>query len=361
MNVNRRHLLTGSIGATAVALTASACASEEGGGDGGAKKVGIAMPTKTSERWIADGDNLKAAFEEEGYEVTLQYANDEVDTQVSQIETMVTQGQDVLVIAAINNEALNGVLAQAKEQDTTVIAYDRLILGTDDVDYYATFDNYQVGVLQGGYIVTALDLENAEGPFNIELFAGSLDDNNTKYFFQGAMDQLTPFIEEGKLVVLSGQTELEQVATERWDGATAQARMDDILSTHYGSEQVHAVLAPYDGISRGIIASLEGAGYELEELPVVTGQDAEVESIQYIVDGRQSATVFKDTRLLADTTVDMVIAVVNGDEPEVNDEETYDNGVKVVPAMLLEPVSVDIDNYQEVVVDSGYIDAADLG
>jgi putative multiple sugar transport system substrate-binding protein len=360
MNVNRRHLLTGSIGAAAVAMTASACASEDGGG-GGSKKVGIAMPTKTSERWILDGDNLKASFEEEGYEVTLQYANDEVDTQVSQIETMVSQGQDFLVIAAINNEALNGVLAQAKEQDITVIAYDRLILGTEDVDYYATFDNEQVGVLQGSYIVSALDLENAEGPFNIELFAGSLDDNNTKYFFGGAMSQLQPYIDAGKLVVVSGQTELEQIATERWDGATAQARMDDILSTHYSSERVHAVLAPYDGISRGIIASLEGAGYELEDLPVVTGQDAEAESIQYIVDGRQSATVFKDTRLLADTTVDMAVAVANGDEPEVNDEQTYDNGVKVVPAMLLDPVSVDIENYQEVVIDSGYLDALDQG
>ncbi|WP_026928954.1 multiple monosaccharide ABC transporter substrate-binding protein [Glycomyces tenuis] len=356
MNVNRRHLLTGSIGATAVALTASACASEDGGGDGDAKKVGIAMPTKTSERWILDGDNLKASFEEEGYEVTLQYANDEVDTQVSQIETMVSQGQDLLVIAAINNEALNGVLAQAKEQDITVIAYDRLILGTEDVDYYATFDNHQVGVLQGGYIVTALDLENAAGPFNIELFAGSLDDNNTKYFFGGAMEQLQPYIDEGKLVIVSGQTDMEQVATERWDGATAQARMDDILSTHYGSAQVHAVLSPYDGISRGVIASLEGAGYTLEDLPVVTGQDAEAESIQYIVDGRQTSTVFKDTRELAATTVDIAVAVANGDEPEVNDTETYDNGVKVVPSMLLEPVSVDIENYQEVVIDSGYLD-----
>ncbi|WP_035735954.1 multiple monosaccharide ABC transporter substrate-binding protein [Glycomyces arizonensis] len=360
MNVNRRHLLTGSIGATAVALTASACASEDGGGDGDAKKVGIAMPTKTSERWILDGDNLKASFEDEGYEVTLQYANDEVDTQVSQIETMVSQGHDFLVIAAINNEALNGVLAQAKEQDTTVISYDRLILGTEDVDYYASFDNQQVGVLQGGYIVTALDLENAAGPFNIELFAGSLDDNNTKYFFGGAMEQLQPYIDEGKLVVVSGQTEMEQVATERWDGALAQSRMDDILSTHYGSKKVDAVLSPFDGISRGVIASLESAGYTLEDLPVVTGQDAEVESLQYIIDGRQTSTVFKDTRDLAAVTVDMVVAVANGDKPEVNDTETYDNGVKVVPAMLLEPVSVDITNYQEVVVDSGYVDASKL-
>lgn len=362
MNVNRRHLLTGSIGATAVALTASACASEDGGGGGGSKKVGIAMPTKTSERWILDGDNLKALFEEEGYEVTLQYANDEVDTQVSQIETMVSQNQDALVIAAINNEALNGVLAQAKEQDTTVISYDRLILGTKDVDYYASFDNQQVGVLQGSYIVTALDLENAEGPFNIELFAGSLDDNNTKYFFGGAMEQLQPYIDEGKLVVVSGQTDMEQVATERWDGALAQARMDDILSTHYSAEtRVDAILSPFDGISRGVIASLEGGGYTPEELPVVTGQDTEVESIQSIIDGRQTSSVFKDTRDLAAVTVDMVVSILNGDEPEgVNDTETYDNGEKVVPAVLLEPVNVDSSNFKEIVVDSGYVDADKL-
>lgn len=361
MNVNRRHLLTGTIGAAAaaVAMAASACASEDSGDGGSGKKVGIAMPTKTSERWILDGDNLKASFEEEGYTVSLQYANDEPDEQVSQIETMVGQNVNVLVIAAIDNKSLSGVLAQAKDQDITVIAYDRLILDTPDVDYYASFDNTKVGTLQGTYIVEKLDLANQAGPFNIELFAGALTDNNTKYFFQGAWDVLSPFVTEGKLVIPSGQNTLEQIATENWDGAVAQERMDNILSNFYqGGTQVDAVLSPYDGISRGIIASLEGNGYTT--LPVVTGQDAEVESVKYIIDGRQSMTVYKDTRELAATTVDMVVAVLDGNDPEVNDETTYDNGVKVVPAYLLEPVSVDVNNYQEVVVDSGYIDAGDL-
>lgn len=360
MNVNRRHLLTGTIGAAAVAMAASACASEDSGdGSGSGKKVGIAMPTKTSERWILDGDNLKKSFEDEGYEVTLQYSNDVAADQVSAIETMVGQNVDVLVIAAIDNKSLSGVLAQAKDQDITVIAYDRLILDTPDVDYYASFDNTKVGTLQGTYIVEALDLANQAGPFNLELFAGALTDNNTKYFFQGAWDVLEPFVTEGKLVIPSGQVELEQIATENWDGAVAQERMDNILSNFYqGGAQVQAVLSPYDGISRGIIASLQGNGYTT--MPVITGQDAEVESVKYIIDGLQSMTVYKDTRELAATTVDMVVAVLDGNEPEINDDTTYDNGNKVVPAYLLEPVSVDVNNYQEVVVDSGYIDEADL-
>jgi putative multiple sugar transport system substrate-binding protein len=360
MNVNRRHLLTGTIGAAAVAMVASACASEDSGdGSGSGKKVGIAMPTKTSERWILDGDNLKKSFEDEGYEVTLQYANNVAADQVSQIETMVGQNVDVLVIAAIDNKSLSGVLSQAKGQDITVIAYDRLILDTPDVDYYASFDNTKVGTLQGTYIVEALDLANQAGPFNLELFAGALTDNNTKYFFQGAWDVLEPFVTEGKLVIPSGQVALEQIATEEWDGAVAQERMDNILSNFYqGGAQVQAVLSPYDGISRGIVASLQGSGYTT--MPVITGQDAEVESVKYIIDGLQSMTVYKDTRELAATTVDMVVAVLNGDKPEINNEETYDNGNKVVPAYLLEPVSVDKTNYQEIVVDSGYIDEADL-
>ncbi len=359
MNVNRRHLLTGSIGAAAVALTASACASEDGGGDGSGKKVGISMPTKTSERWILDGDNLKSSFEDEGYEVTLQYANDVAADQVSQIETMVGQNVDVLVIAAIDNKSLSGVLAQAKDQDITVIAYDRLILDTPDVDYYASFDNTKVGTLQGTFIAEALELETAPGPFNIELFAGALTDNNTQYFFNGAWAVLEPYVSQGKLVVKSGQTTLEQIATENWDGAVAQERMDNILSNFYNDGSiVDAVLSPYDGISRGIIASLQGNGYTT--MPVITGQDAELESVKYIIDGLQSMTVYKDTRELAATTVDMVVAVLDGKKPEINDDTTYDNGVKVVPAYLLEPVSVDINNYQEVVVDSGYINEDDL-
>ena len=329
MNVNRRRLFAGLAGAAALSLTATACASGDdsdgGDGDGGGGTIGISMPTQTSERWIFDGENLEKSFQEAGYETELTFAED------------------------------------AADQDIKVFAYDRLIRDTENVDYYSTFDNFQVGVLQAQYIETALDLPNEDGPFNIELFAGSLDDNNTAFFFDGAISVLQPYIDEGVLVVQSGQTELQQVATERWDGATAQNRMQDILSANYSDDtRVDAVLSPYDGISRGIISALEGADYSLDELPVVTGQDAEVESVKYIIDGRQAQTVYKDTRALAETTVQMVDAVLSGDEPEVNDTETYDNGVKVVPSNLLIPVSVDIENYQAELVDSGYIDEADL-
>ncbi|MEU6860876.1 multiple monosaccharide ABC transporter substrate-binding protein [Glycomyces sp. NPDC046736] len=361
MNVNRRHLLSGTAGAAAIAFTASACASGDGeGGSGDKKKVGIAMPTQTSERWIDDGNNLVEEFKAAGFDTDLQFADDDVAKQVNQIENMITQGANVLVIGAIDNQSLTGVLAQAKEEDITVIAYDRLIRETGDVDYYATFDNFQVGVLQAQSVLDALDIDNAEGPFNIELFAGSIDDNNAFFFFDGAVATLQPYIDEGKLVVKSGEVDINTVATERWDGEIAQSRMDNLLSTHYSSEQVHAVLSPYDGISRGIIASLESNGYTLENLPAVSGQDAELASVQMIIEGRQTATIFKDTRELASVTVEMVTAILNGEEPEVNDTESYDNGVKVVPSNLLVPHIVTVENYQELLIDSGYIDEADL-
>jgi putative multiple sugar transport system substrate-binding protein len=365
MNVNRRRIVVGLAGAAALALTATGCASGEsgssGGGDGeGGGRVGIAMPTQTSERWIDDGNNLVAQFEAAGYETDLQFAGDDVSQQVKQIEDMITKGADVLVIAAINNESLGGVLAQAKDEDITVIAYDRLIRETDDVDYYATFDNYQVGVLQAQSILDGLDIENEDGPFNIELFAGSLDDNNAFFFFNGAWDTLSPYIDEGKLVVKSGDTDINVVATQRWDGEVAQSRMDNLLSTHYADDEVHAVLSPYDGISRGIVASLESNGYSTANMPVISGQDAEVASVQMIIEGRQTATIFKDTRELASITVEMVDALLKGEEVPVNDTDTYENGVKVVPSFLLTPYIVTVDNYEEILIDSGYIDPSEL-
>jgi putative multiple sugar transport system substrate-binding protein len=392
MNVFRRRAFAGLAGAAVLSLSVTACASgdndsADGGGecdvnlgavaatvpegfgseesgarepveDGG--RVGIAMPTQTSERWIDDGNNLVTEFEAAGFTTDLQFADDDVAKQVNQIENMITQGAETLVIAAIDNQSLNGVLAQAKAEDITVIAYDRLIRETEDVDYYATFDNYQVGVLQAQSVLDGLNIEEQEGTCNIELFAGSIDDNNAFFFYDGAIDTLQPYIDEGKLEVKSGETDINTIATERWDGEIAQSRMDNLLSTHYSDEEVHAVLSPYDGISRGIIASLEGNGYTDENLPVVSGQDAEVASVQMIIEGRQTATIFKDTRQLANVTVDMVVDIANGEEPEVNDTESYDNGVKVVPANLLEPYIVTVDNYEPMLVDSGYIDAADL-
>jgi putative multiple sugar transport system substrate-binding protein len=305
---------------------------------------------------------MVAEFEERGFGTDLQYAEDVVEDQVSQIENMITRGADILVVAAVDGEALGDVLDMADASDIPVIAYDRLIMGTEHVDYYATFDNFEVGVLQGQYIVDALDLENEDGPFNIELFGGSPDDNNAYFFNDGAMSVLQPYIDDGTLVVRSGQTSMEQISTQRWDGALAQARMDNLLSANYSDEDVHAVLSPFDGISLGVIESLRAVGYGTDErpLPVITGQDADVSSVKSIIAGEQTQTIFKDTRALAAQTVDMAEAVLAEEEVPVNDTETYDNGVKVVPAYLLEPVNVDVDNYHEVLVESGYYEESDL-
>ncbi|WP_062049476.1 multiple monosaccharide ABC transporter substrate-binding protein [Bacillus sp. JCM 19034] len=343
-------------------LVMVACGSDGASGGDGTGTVGISMPTQSSERWIADGNNMVEQFEELGYETNLQYAEDVIENQIDQIENMITRGVDALVIAAIDGESLTEVLDLAFDMDIPVIAYDRLIRNSEHVSYYATFDNFQVGVLKGSYIEEYLGLNEGEGPFNIELFAGSPDDNNAYFFFDGALSVLQPYIDNGQLVVQSGQTDFQQVATLRWDGSLAQERMDNLLSGYYTDKTLDAVLSPYDGISIGIISSLKGVGYGSADLamPVVTGQDAERPSIVSIIAGEQTQTVFKDTRELAGKAVEMVDALLQGGEAEVNDTQTYDNGVKVVPSYLLEPISVDIDNYEEVLVGSGYYDEGDF-
>jgi len=339
-----------------IATVLSACGgSDETSGDGGSGEagfIGVSMPSKSLERWVHDGDNMVKELEKMDYKVDLQYAEDVVETQVSQIENMITKGVDVLVIAAIDGEALTNALQMAADSEIPVIAYDRLIKGSEHVTYYATFDNFKVGVTQGNYLVEALDLENQAGPFNIELFGGSPDDNNAYFFYDGAMSVLQPYIDEGKLVVKSGQVGMDKVSTMTWSAANAQSRMDNLLSTYYTDEEVHAVLSPNDGLAIGIISALKNIGYT--DLPYITGQDAELQSLKAIIAGDQSMTVFKDTRKLAEKVVEMVQAVVSGEEAEVNDTETYDNGKKVVPAFLLEPVYVDAENYKEIIIDSGY-------
>ncbi|WP_377807601.1 multiple monosaccharide ABC transporter substrate-binding protein [Azospirillum sp. A29] len=318
--------------------------------------VGIAMPTKSSARWIDDGNNMVKYFQEKGYKTDLQYAEDDIPNQLAQIENMVTKNDKVLVIAAIDGTTLTDVLQKAAERGVKVIAYDRLIRGSANVDYYATFDNFQVGVLQASYIEKALGLKDGKGPFNIELFGGSPDDNNAYFFYNGAMSVLQPYIDSGKLKVGSGQVGMDKVSTLRWDGAVAQARMDNLLSAYYGNKRVDAVLSPYDGLSIGIISSLKGVGYgsAAQPMPVVTGQDAEVQSVKSILAGEQRSTVFKDTRELAKVTVGMVDDLLAGRTPQVNDTKTYDNGKKVVPSYLLKPVSVDASNWKQVLVDGGY-------
>ncbi|HBK39451.1 MAG TPA: sugar ABC transporter substrate-binding protein [Actinobacteria bacterium] len=334
--------------------------------------IGVSMPTQSSTRWISDGENIKELMEAEGFDVDLQFAEDDIPTQVAQLEAMLTKGAKALIIAAIDGTQLTDVLQAAADAGVPVIAYDRLIRDSANVDYYATFDNFQVGVQQATSLLvgmgvyasedsTSADGANAAGPWNVELFAGSPDDNNATFFFNGAMSVLQPLIDSGVLVVGSGQTDFEQVAILRWDGATAQKRMEDILVGSYAGDTVHGVLSPYDGLSRGIIAALVDGGYTSETLPVITGQDAEVLSVKSMLAGEQYSTIFKDTRELAGVASSMAIAILNGEEPEVTDTTTYDNGVKVVPSYLLTPYIVTVDNYEALLIDSGYIAEADLG
>lgn len=300
-------------------------------------------------------------LKERGYDVDLQYAEDDIPNQLSQIENMVTKGAKVLVVASIDGTTLSDVLKQAHDQGIKVIAYDRLIRETPNVDYYATFDNFQVGVLQATSLVKGLKADTEKGPFNIELFGGSPDDNNAFFFYNGAMSVLQPLIDKGVLKVGSGQVGMDKVATLRWDPATAQARMDAILSSTYSDKKLNGVLSPYDGISLGIISSLKGVGYGSGDMPmpIVSGQDAEVPSVKSIIAGEQYSTIFKDTRDLAKVTVDMVDAAMNGKEPTVNDTKTYNNGVKVVPSYLLKPVVVDKSNVK-ILIDTGYYKESQL-
>lgn len=348
---SRRRVLTSAAAWTAAASLPwqPAWAADQG-------YVGVAMPTITSQRWVVEGLAMVRALDRLNYRPELVYADNSATNQATQLEQMLAKGARALIVGAVDGTKLAPVLKKAAAAKVRVLAYDRLIRDSDDVDYYATFDNFQVGVIQATSIVDSLALETETGPFNIELFAGSPDDNNANFFFDGAMSILQPYIDSGVLVVKSGQVDFDQVATLRWDGAVAQARMDNLLSANYTDSRVDAVLSPYDGLSRGIISSLKGVGYYTAEQagPVVTGQDAELESVKSMVAGEQTSSVFKDTRVLAALAATMADQMLKGETVEVNDTETYDNGVKVVPSNLLVPVPVDASNYKEILVDSGY-------
>jgi putative multiple sugar transport system substrate-binding protein len=355
--INRRHFIASAAGIATVMAAGMMPALAEGKG-----LVGISMPTKSSTRWISDGESMVKEFTALGYDTDLQYAEDDIPNQLAQIENMVTKGAKVLIVAAIDGTTLSDILKKANESGAKVIAYDRLIRDSGNVDYYSTFDNFKVGVLQAESLVAGLK-ERFPGvkPWNVELFGGSPDDNNAFFFYDGAMSVLQPMIDAGEIVVPSGQMGMDKVGTLRWDGAVAQSRMDNLLSANYTDKKVHAVLSPYDGLSRGIISSLKGVGYAPgPEMPIVTGQDAEVASVKAMQAGEQYSTVFKDTRELAKTTAGMVDAVMQGKEPAINDTKTYNNGVKVVPSNLLVPYSVGKDDIQKMLVDSGYIKAEEL-
>jgi putative multiple sugar transport system substrate-binding protein len=328
----------------------------------GSMMVGVAMPTKSLQRWNQDGAYLKEKLEAEGFDVDLQYANNDVATQVSQLENMITKGCKVLVIASIDGTALKGVLAEAAAEGIIVIAYDRLIRDTPNCDYYATFDNYLVGKLQGDFIVEELGLKSGKGPYNLEVFGGSPDDNNAYLFNQGAMDQIQPYIDNGQLVLNSGQSDMSIIAIQSWASEGAQARMDNLLTAYYSDKNVDVVLSPNDSLAQGIVASLKAAGYGTasKPFPVLTGQDCDIANVRMMIAGEQSMSVFKDTRTLAQRVVIMVTDLMNDKEPEVNDTTSYDNGVKVVPSYLETPVFADVNNYKELLIDSGYYKESDL-
>ncbi|MBB3934194.1 multiple monosaccharide-binding protein [Aureimonas phyllosphaerae] len=353
--MNRRTML---LAATMLGLglsTLGASAQDKG-------TVGVLMPTKSSQRWIQDGDNIVKQLQERGYKTDLQYAEDDIPTQISQLENMVAAGVQSLVIASIDGTTLTDVLQQAHDKGIKVIAYDRLIRNSPNVDYYTTFDNFKVGVLQATSIADKLDLKGGKGPYAIELFGGSPDDNNAFFFYNGAMSVLQPYIDSGKLVVTSDEMGMDKIGTLRWDPAVAQARMENLLSSYYGSKQIDAVLSPNDSLAIGIISALTANGYggSGKPMPVISGQDADLPSVKAILAGEQYSTVFKDTRDLAKVTVDMIDAIGQGKEPAVNDTKTYENGVKVVPANLLTPVLVTRDDIQKTIVESGYYTADQL-
>ena len=304
-------------------------------GDNAGALVGVTMPTKSSERWISDGENVKKQLEALGYKVDLQYAENDIPTQVNQLENQITKGAKLLIVASIDGTALTTQLQQAKNNKISVIAYDRLIRNSPNVDYYATFDNFKVGVQQATSLLVGLKVS-----------------------------VLQPHLDKGTLVVKSGQKDFKTVAILRWDPATAQKRMEDLLTSAYtGGATVHGVLSPYDGLSIGILSALKSNGYGTagQPYPIVTGQDAELASVKSIIAGEQYSTIYKDTRELAKVTVQMTDALLKGNRPQVNNEKDYDNGTKVVPSYLLQPVIVDKSNYKAALVDTGYYTGAQLG
>lgn len=329
--------------------TKETTSSESGDGD----LVGVAMPTKDLQRWNQDGTNMEAELKEAGYDVDLQYASNDIQTQVSQVENMISNGCELLVIASIDGDSLGTVLAQAKEAKIPVIAYDRLIMNSDAVTYYATFDNYMVGTKQGEYIKEALDLDNAAGPFNMEIFTGDPGDNNAKYFYSGAIDVLQPYIDAGKIVVPSGQIDFATVATANWATDAAQSRMENILSSYYaGGAKLDVVLCSNDSTALGVENAL-AANYT-GDYPVITGQDCDVANVKNMIAGKQSMSIFKDTRTLATQVVAMVDAIMKGGKAPINDTTSYDNGTGIIPSYLCEPVFADASNYKELLIDSGY-------
>ena len=359
-----RKILAG-LSLTALALSLAACGGDAVAADSvyanvGAK-VGISMPTKESARWIADGNAMVAQFKAMGYRAELQYADNKKDLQNQQVSKMISNGDKLLLIAAVDGGAMNDVLAKAAAQKIPVIAYDRLLTGTKNVDYQATFDNTRVGALQAQFIIDRLDLTKKDDKtYNVELFAGSVTDINARYFYDGAMPLLRPFIKSGKIKIRSGQKGFTTVATDLYSADVAHDRMAKILKDDYKTERVDAVLSPYDGMTIGIIKALKEGGYGTPDkpLPITTGQDSETPSVKSIIAKEQTQSIFKDTRELAKVAVEQGNAILTGSKPMTNGEA--DNAKKEVPTYYLYPVQITLSNYKTLLVDSDYIKPEDL-
>ncbi len=315
--------------------------------------IGVALPQKTSENWVLAEKLFNDGLNGAGFKADVQFANGGVSEQQNQISAMVTKGAKVIIVGAIDGAQLGTQLKQAKDAGATIIAYDRLLLNTENVDYYVAYDNFKVGVLQGEALLKGMQAKKPAGPYNIELFAGSPDDANAKVFFDGAMSILKPKIDDGTLKVLSGQNSFEQAVTQGWKAENAQRRADTLLSGTYGSASLDGVLSPNDTLARAVLTSVKAAG---KPLPVITGQDSEVESVKSILAGEQYSTINKDTRKLVEHAITMVGDIQAGKKPEINDDKSYNNKVKVVPAYLLEPVIVTKEN-----VKTAYVDDPVLG
>ena len=319
-------------------------AGSTGAAAGGDTLIGVALPQKTSENWVLAEQLFKDGLAAAGYKSDVQFASGGVSDQQNQIQSMVTKGAKVIVVGAIDGSQLGTQLKAAKDAGATVIAYDRLVKNTAAVDYYVAYDNFKVGVLQGNALLEGLKAKKPNGPYNIELFAGSPDDANAQVFFDGAMSVLTPKIADGTLKVVSGQKDFAQVVTQGWKAENAQKRMDTLLAANYSATDLDGVLSPNDTLARAILTSVKATG---KANPVVTGQDSEVESVKSIMEGVQYSTINKDTRNLVKATIEMVQAITKGGKPTVNDEKSYNNGVKVVPANLLAPMIVTKANAKE--------------
>jgi putative multiple sugar transport system substrate-binding protein len=368
----KKKLLVSLLGAAMVASLVSGCG---GGKKSGKKTVGIAMPTKTLERWNRDGSYLEKQFKDKGYDVSLKFSDNKIDQQVKDIEGLIADDVDLLVIAAIDGESLTKVLDDAKEEDIPVISYDRLIRNTEAVSYYVSFDNYRVGQLQGEFVRDQLDLENAAGPFNIEFTAGDPADNNAGFFFNGAFDTLKPYIDSGKLVIKSGQNTFDQVATKAWDTATAMTRFQNILGSNYSSDKLDVALCSNDSTALGVAQAIE-TDYNQDNKAdiIVTGQDGDEANLKNMVDGKQTMTVYKAVANEAVATLDLGEKLLKGEKPDAKliddagwkftckyDTESYDNGKKKVPSYLLEPTIVTKENMDKELVDTGYYTKDDQG